>query len=146
MVGHQFPAAGTVKPRWSKPQRGHFRPGSLPQLQALARQADRQDLSEADAGQVPALLLLLHRRRTGAVLPACADVGTIQFAVLLHWPQCAGTNADARRHRVFPARQRFSAHYRPGACPTTGRRLQSRWAASTTGITMPNSFARCRTC
>ena len=47
--------------------------GALLDLQTMARQANRPELPEARRRQVSALLLLLHRRRTGSVL--CVGTG-----------------------------------------------------------------------
>ena len=64
----------------------HLGHGSLRRLQALARQADAQDLHPAGQRQVPALLFLLPGRRVRAGLSARADLGAVPPAVLLQWP------------------------------------------------------------
>ena len=62
---------------------------------------DKQtDLRSTGQRQVPALLLLLPGRQIRTDLPAGADVVPVPPAVLLQWPQLAGTSADSERHRL----------------------------------------------
>ena len=55
-------------------------------LQALARQADAQDLHPAGQRQMPALLLLFPGRQIRTGLSARANLGAVPPAVLLQWP------------------------------------------------------------
>ena len=55
-------------------------------LQALARQANTQDLHPAGQRQVPALLFLCPGRQVRAGLPARADLGAVPPAILLQRP------------------------------------------------------------
>src|SRR6516162_2483081 len=91
--------------------------GSVRELPAVARQAEWQNVSQAGLGQVSALLLLLHRREVGAVLPAGAYLVPVPAAVLLQWPCVACPQARRRGHRDHPGRQRVRAggRHRPGA-------------------------------
>src|SRR6516162_2818714 len=56
---------------------------------------------------VPALLLLLHRRRAGLDLSARPDLVSVPPAVLLQRAQLAGPPTDRRRHRLHACRQRL---------------------------------------
>src|ERR1700736_3904614 len=67
----------------SRPGRYHLGDGSLQHLQALARQTDASHLLAAGYRQMPALLLLLHRRRIGPDLFARADMVSVPPPVLL---------------------------------------------------------------
>src|SRR5205823_14268781 len=64
--------------------------GALLDLQTLAQQEHRQDLPVARRRQVPALLLLFHRRRVGTGLRAGADLAAVPTAGLLQRTQLAG--------------------------------------------------------
>src|SRR5436305_2119450 len=57
--------------------------GVLLVLQALVRQSHRQNDLARDGGEMPSLLLLLHRPGTGSVLFAGSHVGSLSPAVLL---------------------------------------------------------------
>jgi hypothetical protein len=64
----------------------HLGNGGLPYLQTLAQQADPSHLIAAGDRQMPALLLLLHRRRVGLGLFARPDLVSLPPAVLLQRP------------------------------------------------------------
>ena len=75
--------------------------GAVLDLQAVAQQANRQDLSGAGRRQVPALLFLFRRRRTRLVLRAGADLAALPVADLLQRSQLAGGPvAEARASTI----------------------------------------------
>ena len=74
-----------------------LRHGSLRRYKPWHDKSNGQTFLRHDHGQVPALLLLLHRRRARTVLPARADLGAV--------PACSSTAmATARLARSLTAR------------------------------------------
>src|SRR6516225_7571615 len=79
---------------------------------------------------VPALLLLLHRRRAGLDLFARPDLVSVPPAVLLQRTQLAGPPTHRRRDRLHACRQRLCAHRRLAAGADLGRSALARRPAS----------------
>jgi hypothetical protein len=77
--------------------------------------ADRSHLLAARDRQMPALLLLLHRRRIGPDLFSRPDLVSLPLAVLLQWASLAGAPTRRRRDRFHSCRQRLPAHRRLAA-------------------------------
>src|SRR6201993_1032443 len=71
---------------------------------------------------MPALLLLLHRRRAGLDLFARADLVSVPPAVLLQRTQLVVPPTHRRRDRLQACRQRLSAHRRLAAGANPRRR------------------------
>src|SRR5271157_1820480 len=108
-------------------------PGAVRQLQAVARQAKPQNLSQAGRWQVLSLLRLLPGRRSGALLAAGADVVSFPAAILLQRPQLSGTTDEPAPSRVPCSGQRLRLHRRLRTGAEAGRRVWGREAAPQTG-------------
>src|SRR6516164_88374 len=78
---------------------------------------------------MPALLLLLHRRRNGLDLFARANLVSISPAVLLQRTQLVGPKTYRCGDRLHACRQRLCAHRRLAAGADVGRSALARRAA-----------------
>jgi len=91
------------------------------------------DISQAGRWQLPSLLRLLPGRRSGALLPAGADVVPFPAAVLLQRPQLSGTTDEPAPPRVPASGQRLRLDCRLPTGAEAGRRVSGRKAAPQTG-------------
>src|SRR4029077_15545647 len=91
---------------------------------------DASPLLAAGYRQMPALLLLLHRRRIGPDLSARADMVSVPPPVLLQRERLAAPPTHCRRDRFPPCRQRLPAHRRLAARADPGQWPLARRAAS----------------
>src|SRR5258708_25601290 len=112
-----------------------LRPGALYHLPAVARQKQRADVSSVRRWQMSALLFLLHRPRSGTLLPARTHLVPFSSAVLLQWPQLAGAATGPQKGRLHAVGQRLHRHCRLDVSPELGRQFGSGVFASQAGLT-----------